>query len=225
MVTAVIFDFDGVLADSEAIAVAVEMECLAAEGLTYDHDAYVARFCGLHERDFIAALEADAAARLECGLGQDFVAAMKAKIRRRMDTELVAMAGAPELLARLDAPRAVASSSTADALARKMHRTGLTPYFAPHVYSGDLVARAKPAPDLFLHAAAALGHPPARCVAIEDSVNGVRAGVAAGMAVIGFTGGTHCAPGHGERLKAAGCSAIATDHAMLQRSLRDLLAG
>ena len=81
----------------------------------------------------------------------------------------------------------------------------------PHVFSATQVARGKPAPDLFLFAAASMHADPAACVVIEDSVPGVQAAVAAGMRVIGFTGGGHCRPGHAERLLAAGAAAIADD--------------
>jgi beta-phosphoglucomutase-like phosphatase (HAD superfamily) len=82
--------------------------------------------------------------------------------------------------------------------------------FAPHNYSGEQVSRAKPAPDLFLLAARGLDIPPAQCLVIEDSVNGVRAGVAAGMSVWGFTGGAHSAASVGEELAKAGAQRVVT---------------
>jgi beta-phosphoglucomutase-like phosphatase (HAD superfamily) len=88
-------------------------------------------------------------------------------------------------------PKAVASSSGIEALDYKLKKVGLWDAFAPHVYSSEHVARAKPAPDLFLHAAERLGIAPADCLVLEDSVNGVKAGLAAGMTVWGFGGGGH----------------------------------
>jgi beta-phosphoglucomutase-like phosphatase (HAD superfamily) len=79
-------------------------------------------------------------------------------------------------------------------------------HFEPHIFSATMVKRGKPAPDLFLHAAEHMATPPARCLVIEDSVAGVTAARAAGMTVLGFTGGSHCLPGHGEKLRAAGAA-------------------
>lgn len=208
---AAIFDFDGVLADSEAIAVAAEQAHLASAGLTYAHDDYVSRFCGLHDTAFHTALDADAVARTGRPLGAAFFASMKAAIRTRMMAELRAVPHVPETLPAIALPKAVASSSTKEALARKMALIGLAAHFGPHIYSGDHVARAKPAPDLFLFAAERLGAAPEACVAIEDSVNGVRAAVAAGMIAIGFTGGGHCPPGLEARLRAAGACDVTSD--------------
>ena len=88
-------------------------------------------------------------------------------------------------------PKAVASSSETHQLDYKLRKTGLWDLFAPHIYSADHVTHAKPAPDLFLHAANALGVAPSDCLVIEDSVNGVKAALAAGMRVWGFAGGGH----------------------------------
>jgi beta-phosphoglucomutase-like phosphatase (HAD superfamily) len=71
-----------------------------------------------------------------------------------------------------------------------------------------MVKHGKPAPDLFLFAADRMATPPARCLVIEDSVAGVTAGKAAGMTVLGFTGGSHCRPGHGDKLRAAGAETV-----------------
>ena len=76
------------------------------------------------------------------------------------------------------------------------------------MYSADLVDRGKPAPDLFLHAAASMDVDPSACVVVEDSPNGVRAGVAAGMRVVGFAGAGHCLDGHGDMLVAAGAATV-----------------
>ena len=96
-------------------------------------------------------------------------------------------------------------------LERKLKRTGLWEHFAPHVYSADHVANAKPAPDLFLHAAAALEIEPGACLVLEDSVNGVMAAKAAGMTVWGFLGGGHAHDGLGQRLLVAGAERLVKD--------------
>jgi beta-phosphoglucomutase-like phosphatase (HAD superfamily) len=105
-------------------------------------------------------------------------------------------------------PKAVASSSTRDALGEKLRLTQMWELFAPHVYSADHVVHAKPAPDLFLHAADALRVAPAACLVLEDSTNGVAAARAAGMRVWGFTGGGHMDDTSGARLLSAGAERL-----------------
>jgi beta-phosphoglucomutase-like phosphatase (HAD superfamily) len=100
--------------------------------------------------------------------------------------------------------------------------TGLLPFFSPHLFSAEMVARGKPAPDLLLYAAARMGVAPSRCVVVEDSQAGVRAAVAAGMRVIGFAGGSHCAPGHDCLLRAAGAALVFTRMAELPGLLERL---
>ena len=96
---------------------------------------------------------------------------------------------------------------------------GLYPRFAPHVFSAAAVRRGKPAPDLFLHAAARMGAAPARCVVIEDSLAGIEAAVAAGMTAIGFAGGSHCAPDHAARLGERGAACVFATMPALQAYL------
>ncbi len=190
MTQAVIFDCDGVLVDSEAIYHAVELAILAEMGLIYDPHEFKARFMGMSDTTFHAALEEDARVRL----GRSITAELKVRFLERsaaVKERLVAVPGAAKAVDAVGLPKAVASSSTTSALEFKLKRTGLWDRFAPHVYSADHVTHSKPAPDLFLFAARALDIDPAGCLVIEDSVNGVRAGLAAGMRVWGFMGGGH----------------------------------
>jgi beta-phosphoglucomutase-like phosphatase (HAD superfamily) len=118
-------------------------------------------------------------------------------------------AGAAVALVRL--PKAIASSGSRHGLERKLKYTGLWDHFAPHIYSADHVVNAKPAPDLFLHAAAALGVAPADCLVLEDSVNGVTGARAAGMTVWGFLGGGHAHDRLGAGLLEAGAEKLVRD--------------
>ena len=122
--------------------------------------------------------------------------------------ELAPVPGIARALAQLDGPRCVASSSDPARIRMTLELTGLAGFFGDHIFSGAEVANGKPAPDLFLHAAKTMGAPPAECVVVEDSVQGVRAGVAAAMPVIGFTGGAHAYPGFADTLRAAGAATI-----------------
>lgn len=214
---ALIFDCDGVLVDSEVIAIASEREILASWGLEYDFQTFVSRFVGLHNRDFHAALAADAIA-VGLSLPTDFGKQMQANNWKRYETELCPIDGVLEVVVAFAGPQAVASSSEADKLVRKLQLTGLFDTFAPHIYSSDLVTHGKPAPDLFLHVANQIEAQPAGCVVIEDSVNGVKAALAAGMTAWGFTGGGHADVGLGERLAMAGAGMVFSSHKDISRA-------
>lgn len=220
---AVIFDCDGVLVDSEVLAIRGEGRALAELGLVYAPEDYVRKFVGLHDSAFFAALRADYRAAHGRDAPDDFEDRVLAG-RRAERHLLTAIAGADIALrhARARAGKlAVASSSRAQFLRAKLERTALYDLAAPHVYSADLVAAGKPAPDIFLYAAARIGADPARCLVIEDSENGVKAGRAAGMTVWGFLGGGHCYDGHGERLIAAGAALTARDYTAVITLLDD----
>ncbi len=117
--------------------------------------------------------------------------------------------GIPELLARHRGPRCVASSSNPQRIARSLELTGLDHHFDPaHLFSATMVANGKPAPDLFLHAAASLEVAPDSCLVVEDSPSGVSAALAAGMSVVGFVAGGHARPSLGRRLAEAGAPLV-----------------
>jgi HAD superfamily hydrolase (TIGR01509 family) len=200
-----------VLVDSEIIAVEVETALLAEHGLHYETPDFIARFMGMSDKAFYAALAQDSRARLDRDLPDDFRARVDRAKHALNEEKLAAISGIEAVVERLGLPRAVASSSTADRLEYKLRKTGLWDHFAPHVYSADHVAHAKPAPDLFLFAAAKLGAAPADCLVVEDSVNGVRAGLAAGMRVWGFAGGGHMDAAARTRLLAAGAERVVAD--------------
>lgn len=208
--SAVIFDCDGVLVDSETLAVRGERQALQTFGLHYEPPEYVRRFVGLHDDAFFEQLRAD---HLETH-GRAAPAHFERDIlegRRKEKHALTIIDGADRALAAADArlgKKAVASSSRAHFLKDKLERVGLYALAEPHVYSADLVENGKPAPDIFLYTAAKLDARPEQCVVLEDSENGVRAGVAAGMRVWGFVGGGHCYDGHDERLMAAGAERV-----------------
>jgi HAD superfamily hydrolase (TIGR01509 family) len=209
-----------VLVNSEVIAVATERALLAQAGLDYSPAEFVSRFTGLTQAAFAAALGADSLARLGRPLPDGLFAQIKAAVIARYPAELSAVAGIHDMLARLTGPRAVASSSGREALHMKLRLTGLHADFDPHIHSGDDVAQGKPAPDLFLRAAGGLGVNPADCIVVEDSVNGVRAGVAAGAVVWGFTGGGHADAELADRLRVAGAIRVFTDFAAMAAFIR-----
>ncbi|QDG75486.1 HAD family phosphatase [Labrenzia sp. PHM005] len=216
---AILFDCDGVLVDSEKIYVEVEREHLARIGLSYSLDEYMGRFQGLAGADFFATLDADHRALGKGPLPETFGPELDAATMERIDRELDEIAGIKSLLDAHNGPRAVASSSRLQRLIHKLKHTGLHDYFTPHIYSGEQVANGKPAPDLFLFAASKLAVTPERCLVIEDSANGIKAGLAAGMTVWGFVGGGHSHDGHADSLHQAGAHRVVDSHDSLSTLL------
>ncbi|XBQ17230.1 MAG: HAD family phosphatase [Oceanicaulis sp.] len=217
----VIFDCDGVLVNTEAIVVDIEIAAMAELGVTYDRDAYIARYVGCSEEDFEAGLDADHRAVHGGGLPAGFMDALEARRVRALEREVAAIDGVREFAASLDCPRAVASSSRTPVLKMKLRKTGLAPLFGAHVHGGSDVAHAKPAPDLFLRAADGLCADPADCLVVEDSVYGVTAARRAGMTAWGFIGGGHCPDGHGRGLAAAGAERVFGSYAALSAAYHE----
>src|SRR5262249_48012586 len=141
-------------------------------------------------------------------LGAGFAERHGAEYAALCEAELQAMPGIEAVLDAVPAKMCVASSSAPERLRHTLGLVGLHQRFEPYVFSATMVAPGKPAPDLFLFAAERMGVAPAACVVVEDSVPGVQAAVAAGMAVVGFTGGGHCAADQAERLRAAGAVSV-----------------
>ena len=191
MISAVIFDCDGVLVDSEVLAHEVEIEVLAAAGLHYDTQEFRTRFMGLSDKAFLEALEADGLNRLGRSVTSEIREPLELRYAQAMEERLVEIPHALRAIKAVAQAKAVASSSTKLRLKLKLRKVGHWDPFAPHIYSAEAVARSKPAPDLFLYAANALGIDPAHCLVIEDSENGIQAAQAAGMRVWGFVGGSH----------------------------------
>ena len=203
----IIFDCDGVLIDSEAIACRTDSACLAEIGIAMSAEEIMERYLGISADTMCADIEQ----RQGRALPPDFAETLRLRVAAAFETELVPMAGVEAVLRCVAAPPLRRVEQRARTAAPFAVAGGLLHRFEPHVFSATQVARGKPAPDLFLFAAASMHVDPAACVVIEDSVPGVQAAVAAGMRVIGFTGGGHCRPGHAERLRAAGAAAIADD--------------
>ena len=205
-----IFDCDGVLIDSEMIACRAEAACLAALGIGIAADELLDRYLGIGLATMLADLEARLGATLP-PLPADLADTLRQAVAVAFDAELRPMPGIHSVLRALTGPRCVASGSAPERLRHSLGLTGLLPHFDPHIFSATQVARGKPAPDLFLFAAQRMQAATDACLVIEDSVAGVQAAVAAGMRVIGFTGGSHCRPDHADRLRAAGVSALCGD--------------
>jgi len=185
----VIFDCDGVLIDSEIISARMLVAELAGLGVLIDLD-YVARhFLGRSYPVVMAQI------RQEFGLNlpPEFEDHYRQRLLAAFETELRIMPHVRGVLERLALPYCVATSSSPARAERSLRMVGLSERVGAGLFTSTMVARGKPAPDLFLHVADTLGTDPARCLVIEDSLNGIRAGLAAGMRVWRFTGGSHLA--------------------------------
>ncbi len=196
----VIFDCDGVLIDSESLACRADAACLREIGISVSADEIMERYVGLSAAAMIADLEQRYARTLPADIGER----LQRHVAAAFAHELRAMAGIAAALGKLGCRFCVASSSTPERLRQSLALVDLLTSFHPNIFSASDVVRGKPAPDLFLHAAARMGVAPKECLVVEDSAAGVQAARAAGMAVLGFIGGSHCRPDHGERLLAAG---------------------
>ena len=199
----VIFDCDGVLVDSEPLANAVLHAELARAGLGLSLEESTSLFTGLSLASCLAVIEA----RLGGPPPEDFLPRLRAGVVERFRKELAPVPGVADVLRGLDAPRCVASSGSHEKIRFSLSLTGLDGWFGDDdIFSADDVARGKPAPDLFLHAAARKGREPGHCVVVEDSVPGVQAARAAGMRVLGFAARSEAAA-----LAAAGADAVFGD--------------
>ena len=198
----IIFDCDGVLVDSEPIANRILVQALAGAGYPITLDEAVTRFVGRSMAAVVEMVELDLGRALPGG----FVAALQARTFAAFERDLTAMPGVAEALAGLDVAVCVASSGSPDKIAHSLSLTGLARFFAGHLFSAAMFARGKPAPDLFLYAAEEMRVEPGSCLVVEDSVPGVAAARAAGMAVLGFVGGGHADTALGARLQAAGAT-------------------
>ena len=177
-----IFDCDGVLIDSERLAVRTEANILKGLGWPLTEEEIITRFVGRSAGYMQSEIE------MHLGRNIDWDAEFEVEYRRVFESELTPMPGVTDALERIDVATCVASSGSHEKMKFTLGLTGLFDYFDGRIFSADEVRKGKPAPDLFLHAARMMNCPPSQCAVIEDSVAGVMAGVAAGMTVFGYSG-------------------------------------
>ncbi len=215
---AILFDCDGVLVDSEPITNGVLCAMLGEAGWAISPEECMATFIGKTVRSEAARIQAHTGRPLT----HAWMAEFYARRNRRLAAELTPMDGAVDTVravhARLNGRIACASGADRQKVEMQLQQVGLAPLFAGRIFSGHEMAATKPAPDVYLAAAAAVGVAPARCLVVEDTVTGVAAGVAAGATVVGYSpgGSSHGTPA---ALRAAGAAHIIAD----LRSLPDLL--
>ena len=215
---AIIFDFDGVLLESEFAGNRHLAELLTELGHPTSVQDALTHFTGLSGKDFVAAIESRIGARLP----DRFHELRAIEDERALREGVEAVAGAVDFVRSLPSslPKAVASSSSVQWIRAHLEHLGLAGSFGEHLYSGrEHVERGKPAPDLYWHAADQLGVAIQQCVVIEDSEVGATGAIASGARVIGLIAGSHCLVGHDERLLALGVREIARDFDALRRLL------
>ncbi len=184
MIAAVLFDCDGVLADSEHIATEILLEDLAARGWVMTAEESEARFLGLSLPMMVAEVEERVGP-----LPRTWAGDVAARLADEMSRRVVPIPFSGEAVAAVVAMglgHAVGSNSSRGELSAKLTRLGLAGTFGPRVVSHEDVPRGKPAPDIWLRCAALVGAAPEACVVVEDSLTGVRAARAAGMRVLGY---------------------------------------
>jgi HAD superfamily hydrolase (TIGR01509 family) len=217
-VDAIIFDFDGVLLESEFEGNRQLAELLTDLGHRHTVEEALELYVGLAGPQFIDAIEA----RIGGPLPQEFHERRKEQSVRALQEGVRAVVGAVEFVHSLprDLPVAVASSSSTRWLQGHLAHLGLAERFGEHVYSGrEHVERGKPDPDLYLFAAGQLGVDIRRSVILEDSAIGVTGALASGARVIGLAAGTHCLDGHDDLLRGRGVTEIAYSFDEVRRLL------
>lgn len=215
---AIIFDFDGVLLESEYSLNTILAELLTQLGHHHSVEDALSHYVGLAGNDFIAAVEQ----RIGRPLPDEFHARMKQESMRAMKEGIAAVTGAVDFVRSLppSLPKAVASSSSTRWIRAHLDHLGIADAFGEHVYSGrEHVERGKPAPDIYLYATERLGADVRRSVIIEDLAVGATGALASGAMVIGLAAGSHCLGGHADMLRSLGVRCVALSFVELAEML------
>ncbi len=205
------------LVDSEVIAIEIEVAALNAVGVPLTPQGMAERFVGVSNATVRTAVAQEFGVHLDDGFWEEVRREGMAALADRV----TAIPGIAALIRQLDVPHCLASSSRHDRIELSLRTAGLLDLFPRRIrFSSQDVVCGKPSPDLFMHAADVMGVQPSRCLVVEDSPHGVRAALAAGMDVVGFTGGGHADLAWEERLRAAGAPRTVSDAVSLRPLLR-----
>jgi HAD superfamily hydrolase (TIGR01509 family) len=214
-----IFDFDGVLVDSEVLWSEALATVLTRLGYPVSVEDCQRRFTGATGTAVRTLVEAETGQPLDPA----FVTMVRDAAYELLAVDLKVIDGAESLLRSLNGPRCIASNSSLAWIDRGLRGAKLDGYFRPsHRFSSEQVAEGKPAPHVFLHAASMMGAEPVDCLVIEDSIHGVTGARAAGMRVVGFTGASHTFDDHADVLRQAGVDAVFDDLTQLPDVLQAL---
>lgn len=211
--SAILFDCDGVLVDSELITLRVMSDWLNHIGLKITFEQTIARFLGKALQEEIPAIESE----LGRAVPEDFISGFRERRNLALAQDIVAIKGVREVidqLKELGIPYAVASGADRVKMGITLGKTNLLSDFEHALVGSDMVEHTKPAPDVYLKAAQLLGVDPKHCLVIDDTPTGTQAGVAAGATVLGF-----CAFTDPKLLLDAGASAVFNSMAELPKLL------
>jgi HAD superfamily hydrolase (TIGR01509 family) len=213
----VIFDCDGVLVDSEWLASKIEAKLLTDAGLSITAEEVGERYSGMTWKEILLDVERNS----DIVLSAAMIEQAEKLVDLALEHELDMIEGADRAVSRIKMPKCIASNSSRARLGISLGRTGLEGLFEPHIFAAHEVGnnKGKPDPNVFLHAASVFSARPQNTIVIEDSVHGIKGAMAAGMRVIGFTGGRHTYPGHADRLTEAGAETVINRHALLPEVL------
>ncbi len=214
----VIFDCNGVLVDSEPIASEVLAAALNRVDVPLTPEMVAREFHGRRTADIFVTIEKT----MKRSLPPNFAATVAAETLRRFRAELQPIPHAAHALTWIRGPKAVASSSAMDRIRTSLEVTGLLRFFESRLFSASHVADGKPAPDLFLATAIELEVTPTDCIVVEDSVPGIAAAKAAGMAAIGFIGSPLSGGRMAPELMAAGARTVIADMRALASTIIEL---
>lgn len=212
----IIFDCDGVLIDSEWLANQVEVEELGRLGYSIPLEEYLDIALGRTNDEVTERL----LALYDFRLPDDHWKKVRQWLEKEFVAGLVAIPGAKEVVANLTVPSCVASSSDSARLRLTLGITGFLPHLEGRIFGRECVAKGKPEPDIFLHAASQMDVPPSRCLVIEDSIHGIHAARAAEMEVWAFCGGRHYSPQRKQLLADSGASLIFDDMEGLREQIK-----
>ena len=205
MVSAVIFDFDGVIADSEILANQVLADSVSALGVSMALEDAYNEFLGKSFQQILQIIEK----KISMPLPADFAETYRSQVFARFRDSLKPVNGVESFLQALNYKKCIASSSAPERIEMCLQVLDLKRYFPHSVFSATMVERGKPHPDIFLYAANEMGVNARECVVIEDSLSGVKAAKAAGMQVIGLLAASHMQQNYSKRLLSAGADHIA----------------
>lgn len=202
----VIFDFDGVIVDSEIVAARIQADLISKAGYEVTGEELSQLYAGLTFKDILLRIEEVSAIPFQASL----IEQAEELVDRRLRADVPLIEGARNAIASVTGQRCICSNSIGERVNFMVEKNGLGPLFSGRVFSSldTPTGRPKPAPDVFLHAAKTLGANPADTFVVEDSVHGIAGAKAAGMRVIGFTGASHSYPGHADMLTEAGAETV-----------------
>ncbi len=216
MIQHIIFDCDGVLIDSEAISMRIDHELLAENDVFLTEAELHQRFVGTTFEGMVLEIESQYGISLPGNLSQLKDVRMLAQYR----TQLRAITGVEQVLKDLQLPCSIGTNGPRSRALEALKITGLDKYFGTKLTTFEDVANGKPAPDVYLLAAKRAGLSPEQCIVVEDSTTGVKAGVAAGCIVLGFTGSHQLREDHGVELLRLGARQIFSDMTQLLDIIR-----